>query len=61
MLVLLGTAYFAGALALGLVYLGACFGFARSRSMPGARRLMLVSVVYFPALLLVMLLDRVLS
>jgi heme O synthase-like polyprenyltransferase len=50
-----------GALVFGLVYLGFAFGFARSRSNPGARRLMLASLVYFPALLLVMLLDRVVS
>jgi protoheme IX farnesyltransferase len=58
---LLGSAYFAGALALGLIYLGFAFGFARTRSNPGARRLMLASLLYFPALLLVMLLDRVIS
>lgn len=58
---LLGTVYFVGALAFGLAYLGFAFGFARSRSNPGARRLMLASLVYFPALLLVMLLDRVVS
>jgi protoheme IX farnesyltransferase len=58
---LMGEVYFLGALAFGLVYLGFSVGFARSRSNPGARRLMLASLVYFPALLLVMLLDRVVS
>ena len=58
---LMGTVYFAGALLLGLVYLAYCFGFARTRSTPGARRLMLVSILYLPAILLVMLLDRVLA
>lgn len=58
---LMGAVYFVGALAFGLAYLGFAFGFARSRSNPGARRLMLASLVYFPALLLVMLLDRVVS
>jgi heme o synthase len=58
---LMGEVYFVGALAFGLVYLGFSVGFARSRSNPGARRLMLASLVYFPALLLVMLLDRVVS
>jgi protoheme IX farnesyltransferase len=58
---LMGTVYFVGALAFGLVYLGFAFGFAASRSNPGARRLMLASLLYFPALLLVMLLDRVIS
>jgi len=58
---LMGTVYFVGALVLGLVYLAYAFGFAKTRSDPGARRLMLASLLYFPALLLVMLLDRVVS
>ena len=58
---LLGGFYFAGALVLGLVYLGFGIGFARSRSTSGARWLMLASILYFPAVLLVMLLDRVVS
>jgi protoheme IX farnesyltransferase len=58
---LMGTVYFVGALALGLTYLGFGLGFARSRNTPGARWLMLASILYFPAVLLVMLLDRVVS
>jgi len=58
---LMGAVYFAGALLLGLVYLGFCFGFARTRSTSGARWLMLASILYLPAVLLVMLLDRVVS
>lgn len=58
---LMGTLYFVGALAFGLIYLGFSFGFAKARSNSGARRLMLASLLYFPALLLVMLLDRVVS
>jgi heme o synthase len=58
---LMGTVYFVGALALGLAYLGFGIGFARSRTTPGARWLMLASILYFPAVLLVMLLDRVVS
>lgn len=58
---LMGTLYFVGALAFGLIYLGFSFGFAKTRSNSGARRLMLASLLYFPALLLVMLLDRVVS
>jgi protoheme IX farnesyltransferase len=58
---LLGTVYFVGALALGLAYFGFGLGFARSRTTPGARWLMLASILYFPAVLLVMLLDRVVS
>jgi protoheme IX farnesyltransferase len=58
---LMGTVYFVGALAFGLIYLGFAFAFAQARSNPGARRLMLASLLYFPALLLIMLLDRVIS
>jgi len=58
---LMGAVYFFGALAFGLAYLGFSFGFAAARSNPGARRLMLASLLYFPSLLLVMLVDRVVS
>jgi len=58
---LMGTVYFVGALAFGLAYLGFAFAFAQARSNPGARRLMFASLLYFPALLLIMLLDRVVS
>jgi len=58
---LMGTVYFAGALALGLTYLGFGIAFARNRTTPGARWLMFASILYFPAVLLVMLLDRVVS
>jgi protoheme IX farnesyltransferase len=58
---LMGTVYFVGALALGLAYFGFGLGFARSRTTPGARWLMLASILYFPAVLFVMLLDRVVS
>lgn len=58
---LMGIVYFVGALALGLTYLGFGIGFARSRTTPGARWLMFASILYFPAVLLVMLLDRVVS
>jgi protoheme IX farnesyltransferase len=58
---LMGGLYFMGALVLGLVYLGFGLAFARSRSTAGARWLMLASILYFPAVLLVMLLDRVVS
>ncbi len=57
---LLGGVYFAVALALGLAYLAAGAVFARRRTMPAARRLMFASILYLPALLLAMLLDRVL-
>ncbi|HEX5758087.1 MAG TPA: heme o synthase [Thermoanaerobaculia bacterium] len=54
---LLGAPYFAGALALGLAYLGFGVEFARRRSTPAARRLMLASILYLPALLAAMLVD----
>ena len=57
---LLGGVYFAGALALGLAYLGAGVIFARRRTMLGARWLMFASILYLPAVLLAMLLDRIL-
>lgn len=57
---LAGRLYFAGALALGLSYLGFGLAFARRRSTPGARRLMLASLLYLPAVLAVLLLDRLL-
>jgi protoheme IX farnesyltransferase len=58
---LMGGIYFAGALVLGLVYLAYAVAFARSRSTARARWLMLSSILYFPAVLLVMLLDRVVA
>ncbi len=58
---LMGIVYFFGAFAFGLTYLGFSFAFAQARSNPGARRLMLASLLYFPALLMIMLLDRVVS
>lgn len=57
---LTGAVYFLGALALGLAFLGFAFAFDRARSGRAARHLLLVSVVYLPAILAVMLLDRVL-
>lgn len=56
---LTGLPYFLGALALGLGLLGASLAFGRSLSMASARRLLLASVLYLPAILGVMLLDRV--
>jgi protoheme IX farnesyltransferase len=58
---LMGTLYFVGALVLGLAYLAFGLAFARSRTTQAARRLMFSSILYFPAVLLVMLLDRVVS
>lgn len=58
---LMGAVYFGGALLLGLAYLAFSFGFARTRSTSGARWLMLASILYLPAVLLVMLLDRLVA
>ena len=55
---LTGVPYFFGALAFGLAFLGACVAFLYSVSRRSARRLLLVSVVYLPALLGAMLIDR---
>lgn len=54
-----GTAYFLGALVLGLALLGFCVAFSTSFSHRSARRLLLASVLYLPAVLAVLLLDRV--
>lgn len=56
---LTGAVYFLGALALTLGFLGFAVAFERERSRAAARRLLLVSVLYLPAILAVMLADRV--
>lgn len=56
---LTGLVYFAGALALSTAFLAAAVVFARARTDAAARRLLLVSVLYLPAILAVMLVDRV--
>ena len=57
---LTGAVYFAGALVLSLGFLAASWSFQRQRTNGTAKQLLLVSVVYLPAVLAVMLLDRVL-
>jgi protoheme IX farnesyltransferase len=56
---LTGPVYFAGALALSLGFFAASAAFGVARSDLAARRLLLASVLYLPAILVVMLLDRV--
>jgi protoheme IX farnesyltransferase len=56
---LAGPVYFAGALFLGLLYLGDAIGFWLHSSDARARRLLLMSFVYLPAVLLLMLLNPV--
>lgn len=57
---LAGWVYAAGALLLGLAYLGASLGFGRARTAPTARRLLLASILYLPGILGALLADRLL-
>lgn len=56
---LAGATYFLGALTLGLVFLGFCLVFPLRFTAASARNVLLASVAYLPALLGVLLLDRV--
>jgi protoheme IX farnesyltransferase len=53
-----GTAYFAIALGLGVLFIWLTLRFARSRSMADARRLFFGSIVYLPLLWMAMIADR---
>jgi heme o synthase len=53
-----GAVYFFAALALGVMLLGFSVQLARTRSLDDARRLLFASLVYLPALLAVMALDK---
>lgn len=55
---LTGMVYFLGTLGLGLAFVATSWLFARERSRASARRVLLTSVLYLPAILGVMLLDR---
>jgi protoheme IX farnesyltransferase len=55
---LAGRSYAAGAIALGVAAVLLSIGFARAPSSAAARRLMRFSIVYLPALLAVLALDR---
>jgi len=55
---LTGHLYLAGAVVLGLLFLGVSIGAAREKTNAYARRLLQASVVYLPLLLLLMVLDR---
>ena len=55
---LAGTTYLVGALLLGLALLGVSVGFLRRHSGAAARRLLLASVVYLPAVLVMLVVDR---
>ena len=54
-----GSVYFLGALGLGTGLLGCGVALALSRSTTDARRLVFASIVYLPALLVLMALDKV--
>jgi len=55
---LAGPIYLFGALALGLALVAISVGFLRSHSGAAARRLLLASVVYLPAVLVMLVVDR---
>jgi protoheme IX farnesyltransferase len=54
-----GPIYLAGALVLGLVYLWFAIQFSRQLSIPRARQLFFVSILYLPLLLGLMVLDKI--
>ena len=56
---LTGMTYLVGAIVLGFLYLGYGFAVALFRSNTHAQRLLRISVLYLPALLLLMMLDKV--
>lgn len=56
---LAGPAYLAGALMLGLAFAGSAIQFARELTESRARQLFFLSIVYLPALLILMVVDKV--
>src|SRR5205809_3306427 len=56
---LTGMTYLIGAIVMGFIYLGYGFGVALFRSGTYARRLLRISVIYLPALLVLMMVDKV--
>lgn len=56
---LAGTVYFLGALALGIVFLAAAIQFSRGLTVPLARRLFFISILYLPLLLGLMVMDKI--
>lgn len=53
-----GPVYFVGAFVLGVWFFVACSRFALERSSTNARRLMVASILYLPAVLAVLVIDR---
>ena len=58
-LLMSGTVYFVAALLLGIVFTGFGIICAKSKTRADARQLFLASIIYLPALLAVMMLDKV--
>ncbi|MFI4982490.1 MAG: heme o synthase [Nevskiales bacterium] len=56
---LAGPVYFFAALVFGMAFLGYGISFAMARTAPSARQLLLASLLYLPAVLIVMALDKV--
>ena len=56
---LVGPVYLAGALVLGLVFIGSAVQFTRQLTLTRARKLFLTSILYLPLLLGLMVLDKV--
>jgi protoheme IX farnesyltransferase len=56
---LAGIIYFLGAMALGLVFLGFAWQFSRQLTVPRARQLFFISILYLPLLLGLLVLDKV--
>jgi len=54
-----GEAYFAGALVLGLAFLGLTLQFARTRSVRDARRVFFGSIIYLPILWILMIVNKI--
>ncbi len=53
-----GTTYFVAALVLGVLFLGLTLRFARTRTIPDARRLFFASIIYLPILWILMIAGR---
>jgi protoheme IX farnesyltransferase len=54
---ILGPVYLVGSVLLGVYMIWQCMGMARSGSLPAARRVLLASVAYLPALLVLIVVD----
>jgi protoheme IX farnesyltransferase len=58
---LAGRAYLAGAVILGLMFLGCAIHFARLRNARTARKLFIASALYLPALFILLVLDKIVA